>query len=146
PYRFLPLFRPDVAPDIPAGASVDLVNLRRLPGLVGEHLPNTRGRYAATVRFVHGFGAGTLLATERAYVDSWSLAASTTEVAFAWLAAPRWTFTPRLRFHVQTGAEFWHRAYAVTTPPGVPRYRSGDRRLSPLETASGGVGVAYAVG
>jgi hypothetical protein len=149
PYRYVPFFTVDVAPTIENGASAKRVNAARLPFLAIESLPATRDRYIGLGRLIHRFGAQTLDAVQRVYVDSWSVVASTTQIACAWSITPRWTLTPRLRLHVQTGADFWHRAYAVSSSEAsfdVPRYRSGDRRLSPLETSSGGLDVSFAMG
>jgi len=52
---------------------------------------------------------------------------------------------PHLRFHTQSGAGLWRRAYeAIAQADGTlapPRYRSGDRELSRLDIVTAGFGV-----
>ena len=52
PYRYIPMFHPqDIAPFVPAGATVDLVNRTRLPVKPLEQLPTERDRFAVGARF-----------------------------------------------------------------------------------------------
>ncbi len=54
---------------------------------------------------------------------------------------------PHLRFNAQNGANFYQLAYsAITDQSGnlvVPLYRTTDRELSPLVSATGGGGAHY---
>ena len=97
PYRWLPLFDAAVAPTIPVGASVELVNSRRLPGRLDERVPEDRQRYAASLRLAHRFSSSTLVLWDRAYVDSWGLRASTTDVRWIVDLSRRWSFWPLAR-------------------------------------------------
>jgi hypothetical protein len=58
-------------------------------------------------------------------------------------------FWPHVRFHAQTGADFWQLAYVSEYSGGrlqVPALRSGDRELGPLFAVTGGGGVRFAFG
>lgn len=149
PYRWLPLFDRSVASSVPVGASVDLVNQLRLPGRVAERLPETRRRYALSLRLAHRFAHSTLTLWDRAYADDWGLVASSTDASWVFELSRRWSLWPHLRFHAQTGASFWRRAYVGSVGAGqvvVPEFRSGDRELSPLWTATAGPGLRFDMG
>lgn len=149
PYRWLPLFDANVAPGVPVGASVDEVNRLRLPGRVAERVPDTRMRWAATARLAHRFSRSTLTLGDRAYVDNWGLLASTSEASWVFELSRRWSAWPHVRFHDQSAASFWRRAYVGTVAAGqavVPEHRSGDRELSPLWTLTAGSGLAFYMG
>jgi len=150
PYRYVPMFGADVAPTIGKGESIDVVNERRLQVRPLEHLPESRERYSLTARLGYRFGRGTLRIDERLYTDTWNLHASTTEMRAYWDVSRRLMIWPRLRVHVQTPVSFWQRAYVATNGPGgtleVPRYRTGDRELGPLESFGGGAGATFAIG
>jgi len=53
PYRYIPMFAPDVAPTIPNGLNVDRVNTLRLPERPREQLPLNRERASLTARIAH---------------------------------------------------------------------------------------------
>jgi hypothetical protein len=57
---------------------------------------------------------------------------------------------PHLRAHVQSGVDFWKRAYEVDVDDkgamGVPFLRTGDRELGPLHTLTGGAGLRLRLG
>lgn len=149
PYRWLPLFDAAVASSVPVGASIDEVNQLRLPGRVAEHLPDTRQRYAASARLAHRFARSTLTLWDRAYLDSWGLLATTTDVKWVFELSRRWSVWPHLRFHDQSAATFWRRAYVGRIGAGsvvVPEHRSGDRELSPFWTATAGPGLRFDLG
>ena len=150
PYRFLPLFAPELAPVVPAGASAELVNQLRLPGRVAEQLPETRRRLALSARLAHRFSGSTLVASERLYADDWGLEATTTEAQFIVDAGQRLFLWATLRGHFQSGVGFWRRAYVATASAtgtlSVPRFRTGDSELSPLESVTLGPGVRWHVG
>jgi hypothetical protein len=149
PYRFLPLFAPEVADTIPAGASAARVNLERLPARVGERVPEQRRRFAASGRLAHRLSSATLIVSERLYQDDWGLRASTTHLRISLDAGQRWFISAHLRGHVQSGVSFWQRAY-VARPAGsgleVPRLRTGDRELGPLASATLGGSVRWLIG
>ena len=50
PYRYLPLFSPEVASTIQPGASFAVVSEARLPGRISERLPDVRRRAALSAR------------------------------------------------------------------------------------------------
>ena len=149
PYRFLPLFSAAVAPQVPVAAAIDDVNRARLPGRIGERLPETRQRAAASLRLAHRFRASTLTLLDRVYTDSWGQLANTTDLKWTFELSRRWSVWPHLRYHEQTGVSFWRRAYVGQVTAGqviAPEYRSGDRELSPLRTLTAGPGVAFDFG
>ncbi len=149
PYRFLPLFSPEVAPLVPVGASIDDVNRERLPGRIAERLPDSRQRVAASLRLAHRFGASTLLLWDRVYGDSWGQLANTADLKWTFELSRRWSLWPHVRYHDQTAVSFWRRAYVGQVGPGqivAPEYRSGDRELGPLRTLTVGPGVAFDFG
>ncbi len=149
PYRYLPLFDAAVAPSIPAGAHVNLVNRLRLPGRLGENVPDTRQRYAASGRYSRRGRRYTLHATERLYMDSWGQEASTTDLQFLQDVGSRWRVDTHLRGHVQTATSFWSRAYVGSLSGNalsLPKYRTGDRELGPLWSTTFGLGTRWEMG
>ena len=145
PYRYIPLFAPGTGQELPAGAPPKLVDERRLDARPIDNLPRSRDRYALTGRLAGRVGRATLRIDERLYTDSWGLWASTTDSRVMVDAGRRWLLWPHLRFHTQSGADLWQRAYeAIAQADGtlaLPRYRSGDRELSRLDIVTGGFGV-----
>lgn len=145
PYRYIPLFAPGTGGSVPAGASPQLVNELRLDQRPIDSLPDGRDRYALTGRVAGRVGHATLRLDERLYTDSWGLWASTSDARVMVDAGRRLLIWPHLRFHAQSSASFWQRAYqAVAQPDGTlapPRYRTGDRELSRLDTITGGLGL-----
>ena len=55
---------------------------------------------------------------------------------------------PHVRFHAQTAVSFWQRAYVSGERRGfdLPEFRTGDRELGPLWTATGGGGLYFYLG
>lgn len=148
PYRYIPMFSPQVAQFIVPGASVDLVNQVRLPLRPTEQLPDSRDRYAVGARFAHRFSGATLRLEERLYDDSWNLKATTTDARYVLDVGRHMLLWPHLRFNAQTAANFYQLAYSsvldqTTGQLVVPLYRSDDRELSPLVTLTGGGGAHY---
>jgi hypothetical protein len=149
PYRYVPMFDPvAVAPFIPAGASVDLVNRVRLPIRPTEQLPTSRQRYAIGARFAHRFSGATLRVEERLYDDSWAVKATTTDARYVLDLGRRLEVWPHVRFNVQTGANFYQLAYSATVDQAtgqlvVPLYRTTDRELSPMLSLTGGGGLHF---
>lgn len=149
PYRHIPLFEPITAPAVPAGLAIDTVNLVRLPERPLEQLPTNRKRFGIALQAAHRFADSTLRASERIYFDSWGVAATTTDVRFFYDIIKQLRVWPHLRFHVQSGAEFYELAYVgEQTPDGLimPQLRTGDRELGPLLAATFGGGVRYDFG
>jgi hypothetical protein len=106
-----------------------------------EQLPTERDRFAVAARINHRFGASTLRAEERLYVDSWGIKATTTDARFLYDFYPRLQLGPHLRVHGQSGASFHRLAYVGETggAVAVPQYRTTARELAPLfEVTLGG--------
>jgi len=152
PYRYIPMFAPDVAPQVPNGASIDSVNAHRLPERPLEQLPLSRKRFALTGRYAHRLDDSTLRLEERVYGDSWGLYASTTDARWIFDLGKRFALWPHGRFHVQSGTSFWEKAYVSNNANGdpatwdLPLYRTGDRELGPLWTLEGGGGFKWYLG
>lgn len=150
PYRYIPMFAPDVAPTIPNGLNVDRVNTLRLPERPREQLPLNRERASLTARIAHHMGSGTVRASERLYGDSWGLKASTTDARYLFQVGRRFLFGPHVRGHFQSAVSFWKRAYVSHYDPNgkwtVPRYRTGDRELGPMAAFTLGGSAAYYFG
>ncbi|MCW5834245.1 MAG: DUF3570 domain-containing protein [Labilithrix sp.] len=148
-YRFIPMFPADIAPRIPAGATVALVNEERLSFRPREFVPQQRDRLAIGARVNHRFGNGTLRVEERLYTDNWGIKASTTDGRYLHDLGERLRVWPHLRLHAQSGASFYQLAYTGVvdgqgTPVEIPRYRTTDREASPMVaiTAGGGARIA----
>ncbi|MDP9149105.1 MAG: DUF3570 domain-containing protein [Myxococcota bacterium] len=145
PYRYVPLFSPAAAASLGAGASITMVNAVRVDQRTAEQLPNARHRFAITSRVAHRLAGSTLRVDERAYADTWGMLASTTDFRFLFDVGRRLTLWPHVRFHAQSQASFWERAYQVLPSTngalGIPTLRTGDRELSPLLTGTGGGGA-----
>jgi hypothetical protein len=148
PYRYIPMFAPDVAPHVPKGASIDLVNQYRLPERPLEQLPLSRRRFAVTGRYAHRFDGSTLRLEERIYDDSWGLLASTSDGRWIFDLGERFALWPHVHAHVQSSVSFWQLAYESRGAPGwdLPLYRTGDRELGPLWTMGGGFGIKWYLG
>jgi hypothetical protein len=149
PYRYIPMFSPLVAANVPRGASIDWVTQYRLPERPLEQLPLNRQRFAFTGRLGHRFDSSTIRLEERVYADSWLLIASTTDVRWIFDAGRRFALWPHAHFHAQSAVNFWQRAYVSNNVNGswdLPEFRTGDRELGPLQTVEGGGGVRAFLG
>lgn len=152
PYRYVAMFDPEfVAPFVPNGFTINGVNQSRLSIKPLEQLPTERDRYALGARYNKRLGNSTIRLEQRFYYDTWSLKASSTDARYMVDLNKHLRVWPHGRFHVQSGTNFYQRAYsAILDPAGestiVPTYRTGDRELSPLLTATGGGGVRVALG
>lgn len=163
PYRYVPMFDPiDVAPFVPVGADIGLVNRARLAIRPVEQLPTERDRYAVGARLNKRLGSATLRLEERIYYDSWGTKASTTDARYMVDLSKSIRVWPHARLHVQTAAsKFYKLAYSAITCPNrdalecdgqangtvvVPTYRTGDRELAPLFTLTAGGGARLALG
>jgi tetratricopeptide (TPR) repeat protein len=151
PYRYIPMFDPDtVAPFVPNGATVDLVNRTRLPVRPLEQLPTERDRFAVGARFNKRLNSATLRIEERFYVDTWGIKASSTDARYMVDLSRHLRVWPHVRAHVQSGANFFRLAYSAALDPNggitLPLYRTGDRELAPLLTGTGGGGLRIGLG
>ena len=148
PYRYVPMFAPNVAPTIPNGASIDTVNQMRLPERPAEQLPLSRRRLAVTGRYALRMDTSTLRLEERLYDDSWGLMASSSDLRWIFDLGRRFELWPHVRFHTQNSVSFWQKAYISGPGPGwnLPEYRTGDRELGPLWTVEGGFGLKWYLG
>ncbi len=144
PYRYVPLFAPGVT--LPAGASVDAVNRTRVSERALEQLPDTRQRYALTMRWAHRLARSTVRLDERAYVDSWGLKATTTDGRWYFDWGRRVEIGPHVRFYGQTPVDFWERTYTLDPNFRYPTLRTGNRELGPLVDLTGGASLRIDVG
>ena len=150
PYRYVPLFDQETVGLIPPGLTKEEVNRVRNPVRALEQLPTERQRYAVSGRVAHRFDTTTFRFDERLYIDNWGVKATTTDVKVL-VDVDRVRFWPHVRFHAQTGADFWQLAYPVITEPAsgqviLPNFRTGDRELGPFLGVSGGGGIRVAAG
>jgi hypothetical protein len=148
PYRYIPLFSPEEAANVPKGASIDYVNAHRTFERPLEQLPLSRKRYAIAADLAHRFETSTIRASERFYFDSWGVKASTTDARWFFDVGTRVRVWPHLRFHGQSSVVFWQRAYVSNASTGwdLPLYRTGDRELGPLVAFTGGAGAKFFLG
>lgn len=150
PYRHIPLFDPSVAPLIRPGETIDSVNLFRLPERPLEQLPVSRQRFALAAQVAHRFSSSTLRASQRLYIDSWDLKATTTDLRYLLDVTKDLRVWPHARFHAQSGTNFYQLAYTASPNPDgtttLPVYRTGDRELGPLLAGTLGAGVRYDFG
>jgi len=146
PYRYIPIFTPAQAPAIGRGANTDTVANARIVARPLEQLPLERNRYALTGRMSLRGERSTLRLEERLYHDDWGLDATTTDVRWFVDLRARWMVWPHLRVHVQSGVDFWQRAYAGRDAADVPALRTGDRELGPLSTVGLGGGTRLGLG
>ena len=150
PYRYVPMFDPvSIAPLVPVGATVDLVNRTRLPIRPLEQLPTERDRYAIGARYVKRLGSSTLRLEERLYRDTWDIKATSTDARYVIDLSRYFRVWPHGRLHAQTGSNFYQLAYSAQVQQDgsivLPTYRSNDRELSPLITVTGGGGTRIAL-
>jgi hypothetical protein len=146
PYRYVPVFAPDVAPTIARGASVDAVTSAALPVRPIEQLPLGRERYSLSLRFSWRMTSSTIRLDERGYADSWELRATTTDIKWLFDLGPRVIVWPHARVHAQSGVSFWRRAYIARNVHDLPAVRTGDRELGPLASGGLGGGIRIALG
>lgn len=146
PYRYIPMFTPEVAASIPRGAPADIVAGRRLLARPLEQLPLSRDRWAVTGRLAWRTDRTTLRLEQRLYVDSWNLRATTSDLRWFIDVAERVTVWPHVRAHVQSGVDFWRRAYEARDVHDLPTLRTGDRELGALSNMGAGGGARFALG
>ena len=156
PYRFIPLFSPENAAKINANTSkyqamrFSDLDAMRLPFRALDQLPTERDRFALAGRLLWRIGQGTLRLEQRLYKDSWGLMASTSDMRFMYDTSKTFRFWPHVRFHTQGKADFYQMAYTgVVNAQGLvtlPTYRTTDRELGEMWTATGGLGARMALG
>src|SRR5262249_26010830 len=103
-------------------------------------------RYALSFRFAHRLSSSTLRIDERAYIDTWGLKATSTDMRLLFDVDRRFRIGPHVRFHAQTPVSFWQRAYTVNPGFDFPALRTGDRELGPLLNFTGGGTMRWAIG
>lgn len=150
PYRHIPMFDPKVAPLIRPGEMTDTVNLYRLAERPLEQLPTSRKRFAIAAQLAQRFSSSTLRVSQRLYTDTWTLKATTTDVRYMVDVTKDLRVWPHVRFHAQTGTNFYKLAYEAGVnadgTTNLPVYRTGDRELGPLLSGTGGAGARYDFG
>ncbi len=149
-YRFVPMFPADVAGQVRAGEPIENINAARLNLRPREQLPRSRDRIAIGARLNHRFSSSTIRVEERLYTDTWGIKASTTDARYFIDLGDRFRVWPHVRFHAQSGTSFYQRAYVADYDPQegvllVPRYRTGDRELSPMMSLTLGGGTRIAL-
>lgn len=145
PYRYIPLFSPEVAPTVQAGATVQEVSRLRSPETVLERLPLSRDRFGLTARLARRIVGATLRLESSLYDDSWGIKAFSADGRHLFDVGPRFSMGPHLRYYVQSPATFWKLAY-ITNGDSVPAYRTGDRELGPLINFTLGARARWDVG
>jgi hypothetical protein len=145
PYRYIPLFSPEVAPTVQAGATVQEVSRLRSPETVLERLPLSRDRFGVTARLARRTPRGTIRIESSIYDDSWGIKAFTADGRDLVDVGDRFSLGPHVRYYVQSSATFWKLAY-VTNGDSVPAFRTGDRELGPLINLTLGVRAKWDVG
>ncbi|MGH7272308.1 MAG: DUF3570 domain-containing protein, partial [Polyangiaceae bacterium] len=148
PYRYIPMFSPDVAAGVATGASIAWVNANRLNEKPLEQLPLSRSRFALTGQYARRLDASTLRLEERLYGDSWGLLSSSSDARWIFDLGQRLALWPHARFNAQSSVTFWQLAYVSGPATGwsLPEYRTGNRELGPLATVDGGFGIRWYVG
>ena len=107
-----------------------------------DHRPNRRARRALVVKYGHHFlWNGAVRVFYRFYDDDWSVGAHALEVTYDQGIGDDWIVSPQVRLYTQTGASFYGSLFSS------PRtYMSADYRLSPLDSAQGGLTVSRRIG
>ncbi|MFO0677787.1 MAG: DUF3570 domain-containing protein [Polyangiaceae bacterium] len=150
PYRNVAMFDEATAARVTAGESPEVVNQYRLTAKPFEQLPLSRNRHALSMRIQKRFPTATARLEERLYFDSWGTKASSTDARYIMDVHKSVRAWPHLRVHFQTAADFYQLAYVARQNDAdavidIPTFRSGDRELSPLITATGGGGIRFAL-
>ena len=114
---------------------------------VQERLPGGRNRLAlyARTKFAIKPIRGAIELDVRGYLDSWSMRALTTELAWDQYIARPIVIRVRARWHVQDSALFYRdgNEYAASGPVGS--FWTGDRELSALFNSTYGVKASYLI-
>jgi hypothetical protein len=117
-----------------------------------EQLPTERDRYAIAARVAKRLGNATARLEQRFYIDTWATKATTSDGTYMVDLSRHFRVWPHGRLHVQTSTNFYNLAYSVTGNPNVnaptvtvPLYRTGDRELAAMLTATVGGGARIAL-
>jgi hypothetical protein len=145
PYRYVPLFAADVAPSVPAGASLQQVTSLRLAPRILERLPLSRDRFGVTARLARRLVGMTVRVEGALYTDSWGLKSFSGDGRCMFDLGSRWAIGPHVRYYVQAPVSFWKLAY-VGTSGSVPAFRTGDRELGPLMNLTAGARARWNLG
>jgi hypothetical protein len=145
PYRYIPLFSPEVAPTVQAGATVQEVSRLRSPETVLERLPLSRDRFGVTARLARRTPRATIRIESTIYDDSWGIKAFSADGRDLVDVGARFSLGPHVRYYVQSPVTFWKLAY-VTNGDSVPAFRTGDRELGPLINLTIGARAKWDVG
>jgi hypothetical protein len=102
-----------------------------------DHRPDARSRRAIVAKYGHHYlWDGALKVSYRYYNDDWSIQAHTLEVVYDQRLFANWLVTPQIRLYTQTGASFYGSRFS-----SLRTFLSSDYRLSPLDSALGGLTV-----
>lgn len=144
PYRYLATFPPGT--QLLNGETTTSVDNLRTPVKIADQLPTTRQRYALAGALATRWTDVTLRLSERLYADSWGLFATTTDFLLPIDIVKQFRLWPHLRFHAQSGVQFWEIGYVVESNPNggltIPLLRTADRELGPILQGTAGVGTA----
>jgi len=149
PYRFVSMFDSMTLANANAsgitinGSNVDDYRLATKPP---ENVPDTRLRHALAtrlMRYMPSLGASLRL-DYQFYLDSWGMTAHVLEPAIH-KQLGRFTATVRARLYTQSAVSFWRREY-VADAGMLPKWRSADRELSPLGSATGAARLEMKIG
>jgi hypothetical protein len=110
---------------------------------VTEQVPGERVRHAGLLRLRQRLGQAWFAQLDyRLYGDTWGMVAHTAATRALWtLPGDAWTLSAEGRAHSQTGASFYRGVYQ--TLPEAPQWRTADKELGPMWTASGGLHLEW---
>ncbi len=109
-----------------------------------EHHPEDRARYALGVALNLWIKplSGALQGRVRGYRDTWNIRSATAELAYEQVLGSGMRMRVRGRYYAQTAAVFYSDDY-VLAPRG--QYFTGDRELSAMRSALGGVQLGWSI-
>lgn len=142
-YRYVPLFTAGGLERAQAdGVELGLDNFDayRLPERVPENVPDRRIGHAVGLRLVQYVAAidASLRLDAQVYLDSWGLAAFTTQPTLTFDLSEHVSLAAFGRLYLQSAVSFWQRVYVVSADDAVPYWRTLNRELSPYTTSTGG--------
>jgi hypothetical protein len=107
-----------------------------VPTWVDEVTPEVRGSLAVAARGRRAVGdAWFVTASQRLYVDDWSVTSHTTTLDVRHQRGDAWLLGATARGYVQGAAGFYRRAYEVGDDGAMPVERTRDRTLGPMRSA-----------
>lgn len=114
---------------------------------VQEHMPDGRNRLAVFARgkFAIKPIRGAIQLDVRGYLDSWSMRALTTELAWDQYIARPIVVRVRARWHVQDSALFYRDGNDYASSGAIGSFWTGDRELSALFNSTYGVKATYTI-